>query len=135
MNEPKVSSSDPGKDANALVYIVDDEPMLLELASVILAPLGYRIVCFRDPASALEAFAAAHPPPDLVITDYAMHSMNGLALLKACRRIEPGQKVLLVSGTVDESILQQSTQKPNHFLAKPYQAKELVELVQNLVKN
>ena len=38
----------PGKSA-ALVYVVDDEPMLLELAMVILAPLGYQVQTYRDP--------------------------------------------------------------------------------------
>src|SRR5579863_9564609 len=83
-----------------LVYVVDDEAMLLELAAVILEPLGYEILTFRDPEAALEAFARARQRPALLITDYAMHSMNGMDLIQECRRLEPGQKVLLLSGTV-----------------------------------
>ena len=76
-----------------LVYVVDDEAMLLELAAVILEPLGYEIATFRDPAVALEAYARARPRPALLITDYAMHSMNGMDLIQGCRRLEPGQKI------------------------------------------
>lgn len=116
-----------------LVFIVDDEPMLLELASLIVGPLGFRVRTFRDPRTALREFSLANPLPVLVITDFAMHQMNGLDLIRDCRRINPGQKVLLVSGTVDAVVYRDSPHKPDAFLAKPYQTQELVEAVQALV--
>src|SRR5438046_3158545 len=133
MNQLKVNVVVPGQTAGSLIYVVDDEPMLLELASVILEPLGYVVKAFRDPESAVEAFTSAKPRPSLVITDYAMHKMNGLALIEACRRLEARQKILLVSGTVDEQIYQKSVWKPDHFLAKPYHARQLVEVVQSML--
>ena len=133
MNEPKANHSGAGKGAKALIYVVDDEPMLLELACVILEPLGFSVKTFRDPESAVQAFMAAQPPPALIITDYAMHSMTGLDLIKACRSLQPRQKLLLVSATVDEHVYRDSPVKPDRFLAKPYRDKQLVEIVQSLV--
>jgi CheY-like chemotaxis protein len=130
MNEPKEDSSGRGKRGEALIYVVDDEPMLLELASVILEPLGYSVETFRSPETALRAFELAELGPALVITDYAMQSMTGLALASACRRIRPQQKVLLVSGTFGPDILRDAPVQPDHFLAKPYQAKQLIEAVE-----
>jgi two-component system cell cycle sensor histidine kinase/response regulator CckA len=104
MHEPKANSVGSGQSNRALIYVVDDEPMLLELASVILEPRGYRIETYHDPESALQAFKAADPPPALIITDFAMHEMTGMELMEACRQIRPGQKVLLVSGTVGPDI-------------------------------
>ena len=115
MNESKAESLERGKRGEALIYVVDDEPMLLELASVILEPLGYTIETFRSPESALRAFAAAEPKPALIITDYAMHTMTGLELAEACRRIQPKQKVLMLSGTVGQEI----------FHTAPVQARSL----------
>src|SRR5258706_6779163 len=63
MNEPKANSSGRGKDAQPLIYVVDDEPMLLEMAAVILEPLGYKVKTFRDGESAVEAFTSARPKP------------------------------------------------------------------------
>jgi CheY-like chemotaxis protein len=126
MNHSKANNSN-GKKAGCLIFVVDDEPMLLELASVILEPLGYRVKTFRDPQSAVEAFTSSEPQPSLIITDYAMH------LIKACRKIQPQQRILMVSGTVDESIFRNSNVKPDRFLAKPYQAKQLVDLVAALL--
>ena len=115
-----------------LVFVVDDEPMLLELASMIVEPLGYRVRTFRDPVTALREYSLSQPLPVLVITDFAMHQMNGMDLIRDCRKINPRQKVLLVSGTVDALIYRDSPQKPDAFLAKPYQTQELVNAVNTL---
>ncbi len=122
-----------GADRKAPIYVVDDEEMLLDLASVILAPLGYEIRTFRDPEAALRAFTATQPRPVLLITDYAMHRMNGMALIDACRRVEPSQKVLLISGTVGPEIQQGAPSKPDGYLAKPFLARELVKAVETLL--
>lgn len=133
VSEPIAKHSEPAKGAPSAIYVVDDEAMLLELAAVILEPLGYEIRTFRDPESALKAFAAASPRPILMITDYAMHQMNGMTLIAACRRLEPAQKILMVSGTVGPEIFQHAQARPDRFLAKPYQARELIELVRSML--
>jgi CheY-like chemotaxis protein len=130
MRKPKANSLGSGPTSGALIYVVDDEPMLLELASVILEPLGYTIETFRAPEAALRAFRAAEPPPTLIITDYAMHSMTGLELAEACRQIRPRQKILLVSGTVGSDILRGAPVQPDRFLSKPYHAKQLIDMVE-----
>lgn len=117
-----------------LIFVVDDEPLLLELAATLLEPEGYEVNTFRDAESALKAFVEASPRPDLVITDFAMHSMNGLGLIKECRRVEPRQKIILVSGTVDESVYHDSPVKPDRFLAKPYLGRKFVNLVDSVLK-
>ena len=133
MNERKPSANSKPETDDKLIYVVDDEPMLLELASVILQPLGYTVKTFHDATSALEAFKAAKPFPVLVITDYSMHAMNGMDLIKACRQIQAHQKILLISGTVGEDIFRNSNEKPNQFIAKPYHAKQLADAVEGLL--
>jgi CheY-like chemotaxis protein len=134
MSRRKEKQTTPqGNGARTLIYIVDDEAMLLELASLILQPLGYDIQTFREPSRALRSFTESRRRPALLITDYSMHGMDGLSLIDACRRLEPDQKTLLISGTVGAEISEQVQVKPDRFLAKPYQAKELVEVVQSLL--
>ena len=122
-----------GKADKPLIFVVDDEPMLLELASVILQPLGYALRTFRDPDSAIKQFADSDPRPALIITDYAMHNMNGLDLIHECRRLKPQQKIILVSGTVSQDVYRHSPVKPDIFLAKPYHARQLVDAVESLL--
>jgi two-component system cell cycle sensor histidine kinase/response regulator CckA len=117
--------------APATIFVVDDEPMLLELAEVILKPLGCTVRTFRDPEVALKEFATA--PPEVVITDYAMGRMTGMDLVRECRRLKPSQKMILVSGTVDGQVFADAPVKPNEFLSKPYQIQELTERVRALI--
>jgi len=133
MGQPQTNSANAGDDTKLLVFAVDDEPMLLELVAMVLEPLGYRVRTFRDPGTAVRAFALADPRPALIVTDFAMHSMNGMDLIRECRRIDPQQKIILVSGTVDETIYRDSPVKPDCFLAKPYPAKQLAELAKSLL--
>jgi CheY-like chemotaxis protein len=133
MNEPMANRSGSASSGGGAIYVVDDEPMLLELAAVILAPLGYSVQTFRSPEAAVQAFISAKPRPVLVITDYAMHTMNGLELIEACRRIQPGQKALLLSGSVAPDTYHNALTQPDGFLAKPYQAKQLVAAVKSML--
>jgi CheY-like chemotaxis protein len=127
------TNSQTSAGSKPLIYVVDDEAMLLELATVILEPLGYSIVSFRDPNEALKAYATADPRPNLIITDYAMHSMNGMDLIEKCRRIKADQKILLLSGTVGAEVFHHTASKPDRFLPKPYHAHQLVDLVKAML--
>jgi len=122
----------PSTNAPVTIFVVDDEPMLLEMAVMILEPLHFRVRTFRDPQTAVAEFSAANPRPALIVTDYAMHSMTGMDLIRECRRIHPKQKIILLSGTVDESIYTKAEARPDRFLAKPYQVSDFVALVQSL---
>lgn len=133
VNRAPINSNGQTSGDRPLIFAVDDEPMLLELATMIIQPLGLRVETFRDPVTAVRAFSLANPLPALIITDFSMHQMNGLDLIRDCRRIHPQQKVLMVSGTVDENIYRESPFKPDAFLAKPYSASELSSLVNKLL--
>ncbi|MGH7972447.1 MAG: response regulator [Limisphaerales bacterium] len=133
MSEPVIKSSPAEKGAGGPIFVVDDEAMLLDLATVILKPLRFPIRTFRDPVAALAAFRAANPRPILLITDYAMGSMNGMALIAACRSLEPGLKTLLISGTVGQDVSNGSPVEPDAFLGKPYRPRQLVELVESML--
>jgi len=122
MNAAKSKSS-----AFPTVFVVDDEPMLLELAEAILKPLGYQVRTFRDPELALKEFSIS--PPAVVITDYAMGRMSGMDLIRECRRLNPRQKMILLSGTVDEHVFADAPVKPDQFLTKPYQIHDLAERI------
>ena len=127
MNQATLNGTSPA----TVVFVVDDEPMLLDLATAILQPLGYDVRTFRDPKLALAEFPTVKPA--VLVTDYAMGEMNGMDLVRECKRINPQQKILLLSGTVDEQIYADSTVKPDSFLAKPYQLRDFIESVQKLV--
>jgi len=112
------------------IFVVDDEPLLLDLATAVLAPLGYDVHTFVNPEFALAEFTARKPA--VVVTDYAMAEMSGIDLIRECKRLNPEQKFMLVSGTVGEYIYADSFAKPDIFLSKPYSFQELIDSVKKL---
>jgi CheY-like chemotaxis protein len=129
------SKSNNGERTRPRIFVVDDEPILLELAEKVLSGLECEIQTFTNPEIALQQYSSGENPPDVLITDFAMHEMNGLALIRACRRLNPQQKIILVSGTVDESVFNGTGVKPDRFLAKPYEPAVLTGMVRELLEH
>ena len=63
------------------ILCVDDEPNQLLLRKLMLEKAGYRVLTAESPAQALELFDLN--PVNLVIVDYYMPGMTGLALATA----------------------------------------------------
>lgn len=129
---PAMTPSAPASTPS-IAYLVDDEPMLLDLNETVLRGLGFEVRRFRAAEQALEAYRSATVRPAIIVTDYSMHRMTGLELIEECRRLDPKQKILLVSGTVDSTVFRHATQKPDSFIPKPYSTDKLAEVVQSLV--
>ena len=113
------------------VFVVDDELLLLELAATILSPLGCNVRTFTNPEQALKEFPEAAPA--VVLTDYAMGRMSGMDLIRECRRLNPQQKTILISGTVDGEVFAGAAVKPDVFVAKPYDVNKLVDMVRTMI--
>lgn len=126
-------NNQPASKKGPLIYLVDDEPLLLDLAENTLAPGGFKLRKFSDPEAALECFMEARTKPALLITDYSMGKMNGLELVEKCRAIKPDLKSILISGTAGAEIVLGSEVKVDRFVGKPYQPSNLVELVRHVL--
>ena len=125
--------SNPAAHLRPLIYVVDDEAMLLELAEMALSGGGYAVKKFQCPETAYESFAAEPSKPSLLLTDYAMGSMNGLELSAKCKGACPELKILMVSGTAGPEVIRGAPIKVDRFLAKPYLPAELAETVRALL--
>lgn len=116
-----------------LIYLVDDEPVLLDVAEAVLQAEGYQTVKFSDPVHALRRFRQARTKPALLITDYAMGKMNGLELIARCKQQQPALKTILVSGTAGAEILLDAPVQVDRFLTKPHPSETLCEAVRTVL--
>lgn len=116
-----------------LIYIVDDDPMVLRWVATVLKRARYQTGAFANPVVAYRAFVSAEPKPDLLILDYAMPTMNGLELLRRCRAVAPTVKALSISGTLTEDLAREAAVTFEGFLGKPFTNAELLAAVQLLV--
>ena len=116
-----------------LIYLVDDQSTLLDLAEISLQADGYVLKKFEDPELALKSFIKARSKPVLLITDYAMGKLNGLELIERCKEVKPDLKTIMISGTASAEILLESTVKVDRYLGKPYQPQNLAEIVRRIL--
>jgi len=135
MSQSSKSRLKLGRGSKPVVYLVDDEKMLLDLAELALKDNGYVLKKFHNPATALKAFLRAKTKPALLITDYAMSKMNGMELIEKCKQTHPGLKSILISGTAGAEIILSSAVKVDRFLGKPYQTASLAEMVRSLLRS
>lgn len=80
----------------ARILIVDDEESVLMLMSEILQQNRHEIILARTGSEGIEKYKVSEF--DLVITDLVMPEKSGLDLIMELRKINPGIKVIAISG-------------------------------------
>lgn len=117
-----------------LVYLVDDEPLILKAMDRVLRRLSLEVRAFTDPAVALAA--ARDAAPDLVVTDLALGSnMDGLSLIDALRKLSPLRTLLISGGSDSPEVADRAIQSGqlDAFLRKPWDATQLSSTVASLL--
>lgn len=118
-----------------LIYVVDDEPAVAEVIEALLDLNGHRAKVFTRPEKALEAFIAEPVKPRLLITDFQMPKMNGMELLQACKAEDPGLRCISASGTLQVEDMRAYPIQPDRYLAKPFYPRQLMDAVDEMVKD
>jgi PAS domain S-box-containing protein len=108
------------------VLLVEDEPMVRDLARRFLLRLGYQVLDCGSGPEAL-ALVAKHPQViHLLLTDVIMPGMSGKVLADHLKPLHPETRVLFTSGyTVDEITTHGILEEGLAFLSKPYSLKTL----------
>ena len=86
-----------------VLYVDDDEVVALTV-SALLKRSGYRVTCSEDAHRALELVRLQPRRFELVVTDYSMPKMSGIALAEAIAKIRPDLPVVITSGFVTEEL-------------------------------
>jgi len=79
------------------VLVIDDEAVLRSLFRDMLSACGYEADVAEDGAAGLARFRERRY--EAVITDLLMPGMNGLEVAAALRTIDPGVRVILLTGS------------------------------------
>jgi two-component system response regulator AtoC len=81
----------------ARIAIVDDDPLFVGYLGAFLRSRGYETVTFANGSALLQAMNGRQPP-DVVLLDVLMPTMNGIETLKALRSASPAVPVIMLSG-------------------------------------
>ncbi len=115
------------------ILVVEDGDAVRNLVCLMLVQNGYRVLEARDGHHALRLCEAYPEPIQLVLTDLMMPNMKGAELAERLRRARPDLRILLMSGYVDEPVVQRLGRSSVAFLPKPFTSVELVEKVRQVL--
>ena len=122
------------EDAQDVVLIVEDEPVILMLLADYLSGLGYRVLQAENGEQAFEILASK-PHLDVMITDYRLPGgITGVMIAEPAVKLRPDLKVIFISGYPTE-ILESGSPiaKIAPILAKPFDLNSLQEQIQELL--
>jgi CheY-like chemotaxis protein len=117
--EPHQCGSERGQ---ARILVCDDDADVRAIVVSSLRDNGYVVWEAESPARAFEILERERPV-DLLIVDYAMPEMNGVAVIGRALALQNGLKALLISGHAD--ILYAGGVSGIPLLAKPFKVAEL----------
>ncbi len=118
----------------ARILIVDDEVYVVGALRRLLRREGFAIEVALNGEEALEKLATFDA--DLIISDYRMRGMDGVALLGEVRRLLPKAVRVLISGHaefVPGTHTQPGAEAISHFIPKPWDDERLLADLRNLL--
>lgn len=115
--------------AFARILVVDDEPLVRTTIRRILERTGATVV---DVATVGEALSVLQSGVDLVITDVKLGEESGVDVARAAASQHPAPPVIAVSGFAEASDGLALGRGVAAFVAKPFSAEDLLEVVEGL---
>lgn len=127
----ETSTAEPPPSGNGeLILAVDDEAAVLTMTKETLESYGYKVVTARDGAEAVAVYTAQREEIRGVLTDMLMPHMDGPAMIRVLKRIDPSVKIIAASGLMDGDKVRDATGLDHiAHLMKPYTADSLLTAV------
>lgn len=116
---------------NFQILVVDDEEIIRNVLSDLLAREGYTIDTAVDGIDALEQFN--RNSYDLVITDLTMPRLDGMGLLKKLKESDPELKVIVITAYATlESAVSVIREGAYDYIVKPFIIDEVLFKIRNI---
>lgn len=116
------------------LLIVDDETAVLSLLQDHFAALEYEVA--TAPTGELGVEKAKSWKPDVILLDINMPGMTGLEVLKAIRDDGGMMKIIMVTGVVENGIIEQiMTLGADHYIKKPLALSYLEGQVRDILES
>ena len=113
-------------DPTAHILVVDDEPVVRQFATRVLADAGYGVTTAEDGAEALQLVRERGERLRVVVSDIVMPRLNGVQLLEALSVSHPDLPIILMSGYAHAQLARQGIAAPCSLLAKPFAPEALL---------
>lgn len=129
--DPVINDKAPG----TTVLVVDDEPFIQVVVSMILERLGFAVLIAADGSECLKLVEKHRQEIFLILCDLSMPGMDGWQTISALRLLAPELPVVLASGyAVDQAMCQEHPDQPWAIMNKPYVIDNVDKLLQRVLK-
>lgn len=116
------------------ILVVDDEEIIRYVCVDLIEELGFETLVAADGEEALRIFREQGHRIALVLLDQVMPGMDGVAVFRELRRIQPDVKVLLASGYSEQEVSESYKGLGlDGFIQKPFNMGLLAEEVRRVL--
>jgi len=106
------------------ILVIDDESRMCELVAAVFSKHGAKVNCGHTGEEGLHLFYNIRP--DLIILDYLMPNMNGLAVLQAIRRMSDVPVIMLTVVEDRDTMIHLLQTGADEYVSKPFNTEELL---------
>jgi two-component system, cell cycle sensor histidine kinase and response regulator CckA len=139
---PTVNATEPLEETESeipsgqseLILVVDDEAAIREIDRASLETYDYRVITAKDGMEAIALYAQHRDEIGLALIDMIMPTMDGATTIRTLQKINPQIKIIATSGLVTSPQAMTAVDADiQAFLVKPYTAKELIKVVNQVL--
>ena len=129
------TDSEPGiVHGSGTVLIIDDEPVILNVADGFLKECGYNVITPEGAGRGVDIFRNEHPSVSAVLIDLSMPGKSGLEVFRELKEIDPEVKAVLSSGMLDNEIRDEALEMGvKETVNKPCLAAELSSVIKRVI--
>lgn len=106
------------------ILVVDDDPAINEMLTIVLEAEGFDTSSVQDGAEAVEAFHSYEP--DLILLDLMLPGVNGIDICREIRRTSAVPIVMLTAKTDTVDVVLGLESGADDYITKPFKPKELI---------
>jgi DNA-binding response OmpR family regulator len=118
--------------SKTMILVVDDEESILDFVTMALKYDGYEVSTATSGREALEAYRTHHPA--LVILDWMLPDLDGLAVCREIRSVSPVPILMLTARAQLEDKVTGLDSGADDYLCKPFKLQELQARVRALLR-
>ena len=113
------------------ILIVDDEAGIVQEIKEFLTEEGYEVQTADSAKAGIRILEELKP--DVILVDVKLPDASGIDVLKASKEKSPKTKVIMVTGYVDQNIMDEAESLGRDaFLQKPFDLVKIVDEIQKL---
>ncbi|KOP79955.1 XRE family transcriptional regulator [Bacillus sp. FJAT-21945] len=114
------------------LLLVDDEPMMLDLLSLYLSPIGYHCIKKESAREAIN-YLETHPV-DLILLDIMMPEMNGLDACEKIRQTWDTPIIMLTAMSDKTDVVKGLNNGADDYISKPFDEDVLIARIEAVLR-